>query len=353
MKKTLISKMDPDNIDCKLLEKYARIIREGGTVIFPTETVYGLGANALDEQAAEKIYKAKGRPSDNPLIVHICETGQLGMLTDSVGEKARLVMERFWPGPVTLIFSKKKTVPYATTGGLDTVAVRMPANNIALELIRESGVPIAAPSANISGRPSPTKGEHVAEQMDGRVDGIILGGDCAVGVESTVIDLRGDVPVILRPGGLSAEEIEAVVGRVDMDPALKSGTGDAAPLAPGMKYTHYSPDAQVYVVKGSGASAARIINKLVKENAKKGTICGVICMSQNAGYYDAPVKLELGYDSADAARNIFSILIEMDKRGVQVVYSESLEEKGLGAAVMNRLVKSAGYRFIEIQGEQA
>jgi len=349
MKKTLISKMDPENIDLELLKKYAGMIRDGGTVIFPTETVYGLGANALDEQAAGKIYRAKGRPSDNPLIVHICDIDQLDMLTDSVSQKARLVMERFWPGPVTLIFSKKKTVPYATTGGLDTVAVRMPAHPIALGLIRESGVPIAAPSANISGRPSPTRGEHVAEQMDGRVDGIILGGDCKVGVESTVIDLRGDVPVILRPGGLSSEELEAVVGRVETDPAIKSADTGAAPLAPGMKYTHYSPDAQVYVVKGSGKEAARIINRLVEENAKKGIVCGVICMSQNSKYYDAPVKLELGYDSADAARNIFSILIEMDKRGVHVVYSESLDEKGLGAAVMNRLVKSAGYRFIEIQ----
>ena len=218
---TLISKIDVDNIDMEEIKKQAEILRAGETVIFPTETVYGLGANALDEEAVSKIYKAKGRPSDNPLIVHIGDKKQVYNLVRSVTKEAEIVMDKFWPGPITIILNKKDIIPKRTSGGLDTVAIRMPSNKIANALIKEANIPIAAPSANISGRPSPTRAKHVYEEMNHRVSGIIMGNDCVYGLESTVLDLTGEIPTILRPGSITKEDLEQVIGTVNIDPALE------------------------------------------------------------------------------------------------------------------------------------
>ena len=248
---TLISRIDENNIDKNEIKKQANILKEGKTVIFPTETVYGLGANALDESAVSKIYEAKGRPSDNPLIVHIYDKKQVNDLAKSISEKAKLVMDKFWPGPITIIFKKKDIVPMRTSGGLDTVAIRMPSNPVAKALLEEVKLPIAAPSANISGRPSPTKGKHVYEEMNNRVDGIILGGDCTFGLESTVLDLTNDTPIILRPGSITKEDLEKVIGKVNIDPALEKKEDNIKAKAPGMKYKHYSPNADVFIVSGT------------------------------------------------------------------------------------------------------
>ena len=218
---TLISKIDENDIDKYEINKHAEILRKGNTVIFPTETVYGLGANALDENAVSKIYEAKGRPSDNPLIVHIYEKNQIHKLAKDISDKANIVMDNFWPGPITIILNKKDIVPSRTSGGLNTVAIRMPSNVIARELLKQTDLPIAAPSANISGRPSPTRAKHVYEEMNNRVEGIILGGDCTFGLESTVLDMTGDTPTILRPGSITKEDLECVIGEVNIDPALE------------------------------------------------------------------------------------------------------------------------------------
>ena len=348
MKNTIIKEIDSKNIDAEVIKLYADMIRDGNTVIFPTETVYGLGANALDESAAMNIYSAKGRPSDNPLIVHICDVKGLEEIACGISDKARLIMDKFWPGPITLIFSKKGCVPYATTGGLDTVAVRMPSHPVAKELIRLSGVPIAAPSANISGKPSPTRQEHIICDMDGRVDGIILGGACDLGLESTVIDIRGEVPVVLRPGGITMEQLEELVGRVDIDPALEMQDEDIAPMSPGMKYKHYSPDAQVYIVSGEKDALAERINELCIKNKSKGLKTGVICMEEDISSYSGCEALSLGSSVEEAASNLFDALIEMDRLKVDIVYAQSFEEIGIGKAIMNRLLKSAGYRVINV-----
>ena len=222
MIKTIISNIDKNNIDEAEIKKQAKLLKEGNTVIFPTETVYGLGANALDENAVKKIYEAKGRPSDNPLIVHISSKEEVYKLANDISDKAKVLMSKFWPGPLTMIFKKKDIVPQRTSGGLDTVAIRMPSHKIARELIKQAGIPIAAPSANISGRPSPTKGEHVCAEMNGRVSGIVVGGDCNFGLESTVIDMTMDIPMILRPGSVTKEQLEVEIGQVLIDPSLEN-----------------------------------------------------------------------------------------------------------------------------------
>lgn len=344
--KTIISSIDIDNIDLKELKKHATLLKNGNTVIFPTETVYGLGANALDEKAVRKIYEAKGRPSDNPLIVHISDKDQVNDLATDVNDKAKIVMETFWPGPITIILNKKEIVPYATSGGLDTVAIRMPSHKIAREIIKQAGVPIAAPSANISGRPSPTKAIHVKEEMDGRVDGIVLGQDCDFGLESTVLDLTRDIPMILRPGSITKEDLEKVLGKVDLDKALLKHEDNKEAIAPGMKYTHYAPDAQVYIVSGDEENRISKINQLEKENALKEIKTGVMCLEKNKHRYNGEV-ISLGNDLNEVASNLFDALREMDKRRIDIVYSEEFESSGLGQAIMNRLLKSAGYKIIK------
>lgn len=345
--KTIISKIDINNIDKNELKKQAKLLAQGKTVIFPTETVYGLGANALDEDAVIKIYEAKGRPSDNPLIVHVCEKSEVYKLAENISAQAEIIMDEFWPGPITIIFNKKDIVPYRTSGGLETVAIRMPSHPIAREIIKQSGVPIAAPSANISGRPSPTKANHVYEEMNGRVSGIVLGGDCSFGLESTVLDMTGDVPMILRPGSITKEDLESIIGEVTIDPSLAKKEDNKKAKAPGMKYTHYAPDAQVYIVSGESNKVISEINKLVQENEEKGLKTGIMCLEKNSNKYNGEV-ISLGMNLQEVGSNLFDVLREMDKRNIDIVYSEEFPNLGIGQAIMNRLLKSAGYKIIKV-----
>ena len=346
MIKTIISNIDKNNIDEAEIKKQAKLLKEGNTVIFPTETVYGLGANALDENAVKKIYEAKGRPSDNPLIVHISSKEEVYKLANDISDKAKVLMSKFWPGPLTMIFKKKDIVPQRTSGGLDTVAIRMPSHKIARELIKQAGIPIAAPSANISGRPSPTKGEHVCAEMNGRVSGIVVGGDCNFGLESTVIDMTMDIPMILRPGSVTKEQLEVEIGQVLIDPSLENKEDVLKAKAPGMKYTHYSPNGDVYIVTGKDDLVIEKINNLIEENNKKDIKSGVMCLSKNKDKYEGEV-IELGNTLEEVASNLFNVLIEMDKRKIDIIYTEAFPNDGVGRAIMNRLMKSAGYKFIK------
>ena len=343
---TIISKIDINNIDKNEIKKQSKLLSEGKTVIFPTETVYGLGANALDEDAVKKIYEAKGRPSDNPLIVHIYDKEEVYNLAENINEKAKTIMDKFWPGPITIILNKKDIVPYRTSGGLETVAIRMPSHLIAREIIKEAGVPIAAPSANISGRPSPTKADHVYEEMNGRVSGIVLGGDCNFGLESTVLDVTTENPMILRPGSITKEDLEKVIGEVSIDPSLEKKEDNKKAKAPGMKYTHYSPDADVYIVSGNIEDTISKINSLVVENNKKGLKTGVMCLEQNKNSYKGEV-VSLGSTLEEVGSNLFDVLRQMDKMNIDIVYSEEFPRDGVGQAIMNRLLKSAGYKTIK------
>ena len=343
---TIISKIDINNIDKNEIKKQSKLLSEGKTVIFPTETVYGLGANALDEDAVKKIYEAKGRPSDNPLIVHIYDKEEVYNLAENINEKAKTIMDKFWPGPITIILNKKNIVPYRTSGGLETVAIRMPSHLIAREIIKEAGVPIAAPSANISGRPSPTKADHVYEEMNGRVSGIVLGGDCNFGLESTVLDVTTENPMILRPGSITKEDLEKVIGEVSIDPSLEKKEDNKKAKAPGMKYTHYSPDADVYIVSGNIEDTISKINSLVVENNKKGLKTGVMCLEQNKNSYKGEV-VSLGSTLEEVGSNLFDVLRQMDKMNIDIVYSEEFPRDGVGQAIMNRLLKSAGYKTIK------
>jgi len=341
--KTIIEIIDENNIDEDKLKVYANLIKNGETVIFPTETVYGLGANALNENAVKKIYEAKGRPSDNPLIVHISHINQVDDLAKNVSEKASIVMKKFWPGPITIILPKKEIVPDKTSGGLKTVALRMPKNKIALKLIEISGTPISAPSANISGRPSPTKGIHVVDEMNERVSGIIIGNDCDYGLESTVVDFTEEIPMILRPGSVTKEDLEMEIGKVLIDPSLNSYEDNKTAKAPGMKYTHYSPKGDVYIVRGKNLS--QNINKLIEQNNELNLKSGVICSEENKYSYNGEV-ICLGSDLEEIGSNLFDALIEMDKRKIDIIYAEDFGSSGVGLAIMNRLLKSAGYKII-------
>ncbi|MFA4640685.1 L-threonylcarbamoyladenylate synthase [Pyrococcus kukulkanii] len=332
-----------DKINERKLKVAARLIREGKLVAFPTETVYGLGADALNERAVKRIFEAKGRPADNPLIVHIADFSQVYELAREVPEEAEMLARKFWPGPLTIVLPRRKVVPKVTTGGLDTVAIRMPAHEIALRLIELSERPIAAPSANISGKPSPTSAEHVIDDFYGKIECIIDGGETKIGVESTVIDLTEWPPVLLRPGGLPLEEIEKVIGEVRIHPAVYGKRVDLA-KAPGMKYRHYAPNAEVIVVEGSREKVEEKIREIIGEFKRKGKRVGVI----GSGRYNADEFFFLGNTVEDVARNLFKALRHMDRAGVDVVLAEGVEEKGLGLAVMNRLRKAAGYRIIRV-----
>jgi L-threonylcarbamoyladenylate synthase len=351
--KTTIYEINIDNIDeidKQKIKEFAELLREGETVIFPTETVYGLGANALDENAVSKIYEAKGRPSDNPLIVHIYDKREIYDLASEVTENAKIVMEKFWPGPITMILKKKDIVPSRTSGGLDTVAIRMPSHKIAREIIKEAGVPIAAPSANISGRPSPTKAKHVIDEMTGRVSGILAADDCNFGLESTVIDLTSDIPMILRPGSITKEDLEKELGQVEIDPSLNKKSDNIKAKAPGMKYTHYSPNAEVFIVSGDKKDVVNKINNMVKLDKEAGLTSGVMCVNDRKEYYDG-VVIGLGDTLEEVASHLFDSLIEMDKLKVDKIYSENFPTDGVGRAIMNRLLKSAGYKIIDAKKE--
>lgn len=344
---------DTHRIDSGKLERAAEILREGGLVAFPTETVYGLGANALDEEAAKKIYAAKGRPSDNPLIAHIADFPDLKPLVAEIPEAAKKLMEAFWPGPLTMIFPKSDAVPYGTTGGLDTVAVRMPSDPVAMALIRLAGVPVAAPSANTSGRPSPTTADHVWQDMNGKIDMIVDGGPVGIGVESTIIDVSGEMPVILRPGAVTQEMASKALGvEIGLDPAI-TGDGpmnaDAKPKAPGMKYKHYAPKADLTLVEGTPADVVRTINDLAKEKLEAGYRAGIICTDETREFYPEGMVRSLGPRAREEtiAHNLYAVLREFDDLEADYIYSESFSADHLGQAIMNRLKKAAGYHMIK------
>ena len=349
---TIIRKITDDDDNNEIIIKTAAdIIAGGGLVAFPTETVYGLGGEAFDVNASARIYEAKGRPSDNPLIVHIAALEDLYSLTDNVSEKALALAKEFWPGPLTMIVDKKSCVPDTVTGGLSTVAVRLPSHKVARDLIKASGTFIAAPSANLSGRPSPTRAEHVIEDLSGRVDMIIDGGDIEIGLESTIVDLTEDVPVILRPGYITMEMIEDVIGDVRLDKALMTGVSDGvAPKAPGMKYRHYAPKAELTIIEGERDKVINRINSFVEEGRGRNRKVGVMLTTETYDMVDADVKISLGSGDSneEIARNLFATLREFDETGVDVIYSEGFGDNGLGQAVMNRLLKAAGHRVIKV-----
>lgn len=351
---TKIVVLDEDNIDSELISLAGSIIKKGGLVAFPTETVYGLGGDALNKESSRKIYAAKGRPSDNPLIVHVSNMEDLEKIVTSVPEGAKKLAARFWPGPLTMIFEKKDLVPLETTGGLNTVAVRMPSNKIARALIDASGGYIAAPSANLSGRPSPTVAKYVCEDMNGRIEMIIDGGASDVGLESTIVDFTEGKPMILRPGYITEEMLEeALSEEVLWDRAIIDSDCKTAPKAPGMKYRHYAPKAELTIVEGSFEAVTRRINELVSEAVSLGKKVGVIATEETKAIYSGAIVKSAGHKGADdeAAHHLFRILREFDEENVDVIYSESFGEAGIGAAVMNRLLKAAGHQIINLGGE--
>ena len=332
------------------IERAAGIIKSGGLVAFPTETVYGLGGNGLSSLASSKIYEAKGRPSDNPLILHVSSLDMVYPLVKEIPDIAKKLMDTFWPGPMTLIMKKSSLVPKETTGGLDTVAVRMPGHPTALALIEASGLPIAAPSANKSGRPSPTCAQHVYEDLNGRIEMIIDGGDVGIGIESTIIDVTGDIPTILRPGYVNKEILEELIGKVEVDRASVSAMkpGDH-PKAPGMKYRHYAPKAMLSVVRGVPDRVADKINELVLKAEAEGKKAGIICTAETAELYPRGLKKCIGARSSEKqiAHNLYKLLREFDSTDVEFIYSEAFDGGSLGQAIMNRLLKAAGHQVID------
>ena len=403
---------DRNHIKDEELKEAAGILRSGGLVAFPTETVYGLGGNALDEDAARKIYAAKGRPSDNPLIAHVSCVEEVAPLVKEIPEAGRKLMEAFWPGPLTMIFPKSEKVPYGTTGGLDTVAIRMPDDPVANRLIALAGVPVAAPSANTSGRPSPTTADHVWQDMNGRIEMIIDGGPVGIGVESTIVDVSSEVPAVLRPGAITMEMLEAVLGDVSVDPAILGPlSADVRPKAPGMKYKHYAPKADLTLVEpgtgteresgaeqvtgaeqktgaeqvtgaeqktGAGQKTGaeqktgadrntgadpetgldetqlqamiRKVRELSREKIEAGYKVGVICTDESRGCYtDGEVRSIGARKSQESvAHNLYALLREFDDLGVDYIFSESFPKDHLGQAIMNRLSKAAGYKIVKV-----
>ena len=348
---TEIAVLTEDNIDKKVIKRAGDILRAGGLVAFPTETVYGLGGDALNPESSKKIYAAKGRPSDNPLIVHITNMEALEKIVTEIPEGARILSQRFWPGPLTMIFKKNDTVPRETTGGLDTVAVRMPSNKIAAAMIDAAGGYVAAPSANLSGRPSPTVAKYVIEDMNGRIDMIIDGGDSDVGLESTIVDFTAGEPMILRPGYITKEMLEEALSTdVSVDKAIIDSNSKVAPKAPGMKYRHYAPKGELTIVEGSSEAVTEAVNRYVSEASLAGFKTGVIATEETKSLYRADSVKSVGHAGREdeVAHHLFRILREFDDEGIEKIFSESFADSGLGAAVMNRLLKAAGHKVIKL-----
>ncbi|MFZ5752973.1 MAG: L-threonylcarbamoyladenylate synthase [Bacillota bacterium] len=346
---TLLWKVDVQNPDGSIIKTAAGIIKKGGLVAFPTETVYGLGANGLSPEAVARIFRAKGRPSDNPLILHIADVHAVYTLAKDIPPAAFRVMERFWPGPLTLVLPKQDVIPREVTAGLATVALRMPSHPVALALIREAGVPVAAPSANRSGLPSPTTAQHVWDDLAGKIEAILDSGPTGVGLESTVLDLTEDRPVILRPGGITTEDLQEVLGEVSVDPGLAAP--EAVPKAPGMKYTHYSPQAEVILVEGTPENVSRKIRELVERYTRQGKKIGLLLTDETwrlLGSLPVTYGKNMGtrLNLAGIARIIYGELRYCDQVGVDVIFTETYSQEGLGSALMNRLLKSAGYHVI-------
>lgn len=341
----IIKNLQEDN---EWISEAANIIKDGGIVAFPTETVYGLGANALNEEAVKKIFEAKGRPQDNPLIVHVADKDISNIVTE-VTPLAQKVIDRFWPGPITIILNKKDIIPDVTSAGLKSIGIRMPSDKIAQELIKKSNVPIAAPSANISGRPSPTDVDRCVEDLEGRVDYILGGPKSIVGVESTILDCTVDPPVILRPGGITLEMLKEIDQRIEIDKAiLQKPSKDLKPKAPGMKYRHYAPKAPVKIINGDNKKTIEKINEMIHNYMCKGKKVGILASSSNFSLYKEGEVIDMGSSLEEIAYNLFESLRDLDDRGVDIILSESFQEEGVGIAIMNRLKKAAGYNIINV-----
>lgn len=344
---TILRKVDVNNIDADVMKEASEILIKGEMVAFPTETVYGLGANALDELASKKIYAAKGRPSDNPLIVHVANMEQIEPLVEEIPDKAKRLAKAFWPGPLTIIFRKSKKVPYGTTGGLDTVAIRMPNHPVALKLIEVSGIPIAAPSANTSGRPSPTTAGHVMEDLNGKISMVLDGGEVGIGIESTIVDVTADIPMILRPGYINKQMLEEIVGEVVIDKAILGPTDSGIkPKAPGMKYKHYAPKADFTMYDGELEKVISKINEVAEEYVRRGYKVGIIASDETKEKYRFGEIISMGNRNEEItiSRNLYKVLREFDSRQVDYILGETFVGEQLGQAIMNRLLKAAGYK---------
>ncbi len=352
MKKTIVLKVNCENPESAKISLAAAIIRKGGLVAFPTETVYGLGADALNPDAVRKIYTAKKRPLDNPIIVHVANENDIYKLAEETPECAEALTDRFWPGPLTLVLKASSMVPRVTTGGLDTIAIRMPKHRVALALIEASGTPIAAPSANLAGRPSPTVAEHVIEDLYGRIDIILDAGPTNIGVESTVLDLTCDPPRILRPGGVTYEELRSVLGEVTVHPAAaaRSEIHIKHARSPGMKHKHYAPRAELIVVEGEFDAVVKKIGELAERHIREGRKVGILATEESLSKYEAGTVKLLGSrrDLTSVARNLFRLLREFDEEKVDIIIAEGVPEEGLGLAIMNRLRRAAGYNIVRV-----
>jgi len=351
MKRTLVLTVDPQQPSKEKIRKASEFIKNGGLVAFPTETVYGLGADALNAEAVRALYKAKNRPLDNPPIVHISDLKDVYLLTEDVPNEAEKLMKAFWPGPLTLIFKHSRIVPEVTVAGLDTIAIRMPKHRVALALIRESDCPISAPSANLAGKPSPTSAEHVLEDLDGRIDVVLDAGPTFFGVESTVLDLTVDPPQILRPGGTPYEALLDVLENVELDPAAVADK--PLPIAkarsPGVKHKHYAPNADMVVVEGEIQAIKQQIDELIAHYQERNKRVGVLATDETIAHYRAEVIKSMGSrsDLTGMARNLFRLLREFDACGVDIIVAEGVPMKGLGLAITNRLRKASGYKIIK------
>lgn len=349
MKKTITQHLDPNHFDSNELKLAAQFIRENKTVIFPTETVYGLGANALSNEAVAKIFVAKGRPQDNPLIVHVSSIEMLEtLILYPLDDKSKKLINAFWPGALTIVLKHSDKVPDSVCAHLDTVGIRMPDHPIALKLIELAGVPIAAPSANLSGKPSPTEAEHVLSDMMNRVDLIITASKSRIGLESTVLDMSTDIPTLLRPGGVTVSQIESVIGPIKMDDAIHKTV--EKPKSPGMKYTHYAPNAPLTIYKGSREAMIQSIQNEVNQSELDGLKSAVITCDENYDQYQNTLRISLGSNKKpdELASNLFECLRECDKNKVDIIFAESFDESEIGLALMNRLKKAAGFKIIQV-----
>lgn len=346
--KTCYWKLQENNDNLGYLSVAARFIQKGELIAFPTETVYGLGANGLNGEAVAKIYKAKGRPSDNPLILHIGAKEDINSLTSGLNNNAKKLMEAFMPGPITLVVPKSSIIPDEVSAGLDTVGVRFPGNRFAQDFIRACGCPIAAPSANTSGRPSPTNAQDVLEDMEGKIAGILDGGSCGIGLESTVVDTTTPVPTILRPGGITYEMLTEVMGAVEIDPALQ---GDPAlkPKAPGMKYRHYAPQAAMYLLEGEAASLLpSFAEKALVEGKKVGALCSN-AMAARLPAHENLIVTPWGDTREELAADLFQLLRDFDRSQPDIILAEAVDEDGIGLAITNRMRKAAGYQIVTVE----
>ncbi len=353
MKQTLLLKVNPNNPDLTKIEMAAQIIQKGGLVAFPTETVYGLGADALNADAVLALFEAKKRPLDNPPIVHIANASEVYKLTQEVSGNAELIMRKFWPGPLTIVFKRSRIIPNVTVAGLDTVAIRMPKHKVALALIKQSGCPIAAPSANLAGKPSPTTAKHVYEDLNGRIDAILDGGPTSIGVESTVLDLSVDPPLVLRPGGTTFEALKKVLEKVQLHPFVEAEK--ELPLenikSPGMKHRHYAPKAEVILVEGTVSAVTSTIKDLAKKYALENLKVGILATDETKVSYQADVVRSLGsrINLEMIAQNLFRLLREIDAENVDIILAEGVPSAEMGLAVMNRLRKASAYHIIKAE----